>query len=291
MSSVRFFTLAIVLVSAALSVATAADPTAADEAWGRPARGVAARLRVAKPAAVVGEPLAFSLLVRNPGAVAVRLPGKGDHLGWRLQFTSADGTRHEYVYQANALSPDLVVPPGGVVTIDLPVMQPPHDGRFHPVPDLRELPAGPYAVRAFAPFYESADEMPKQPLALALDGDDRPGFVISSTVDVRINAAGDAAGWTSVGDAAWQQAYRGLAGDEEEFVGELIGLPRPAPGEMSTLMRGHGYRLGDRLIAGRQPALEPLIGRRVRLRGKRVDMQLEGADLREIAPAAVRPAE
>jgi len=84
---------------------------------------------------------------------------------------------------------------------------------------------------------------------------------------------------------AW---YRQQAGKEIVFRGRLEAIKDA--GGPTTLMRTSYYRLGDRTIytgAKRIAALDALVGRDVELRGKAVDMELEGQSLREIWPAAV----
>lgn len=100
---------------------------------------------------------------------------------------------------------------------------------------------------------------------------------------------------TVVGAEGWQPLfekegwYRQQAGKEIVFRGKLEAVKdadRP-----STLMRTSYYRLGDRTVytgARRVAALDALVGKEVEIRGKAVDMELEGQSLREIWPAAVR---
>ena len=98
-------------------------------------------------------------------------------------------------------------------------------------------------------------------------------------------AAGD---WQKLfADEAW---YQRQAGDEQVFTGTLEALPPPA---ISIRMRHALYKLGSRELhtgARRVPALEALTGKKVDIRGKAVDLALEGQQLREIWPAAVRAA-
>ena len=98
-------------------------------------------------------------------------------------------------------------------------------------------------------------------------------------------AAGD---WQKLfTDETW---YRQHAGSEEAFTGTLEVVQPPM---ISTQMRTSFYKLGDRSIytaAKRVPALEALSGKKIEIRGKAVDMALEGRQLREIWPAAVRVA-
>ncbi len=97
-----------------------------------------------------------------------------------------------------------------------------------------------------------------------------------------------AAAWQKLfADEAW---YKGQAGAERIFTGKLEGVPVGGP---STLQRNSLYKLGDRNIytgAKKIPALDALVGKNVEIRGKAVDMNLEGQELKEIWPAEVREA-
>jgi hypothetical protein len=95
--------------------------------------------------------------------------------------------------------------------------------------------------------------------------------------------------WLPLFDA--QQWYKNQQGRETVFRGELQSVPNA--GGPSTLQRTSYYRLGQRTIytgARRLPVLDRLVGRQVELRGKAVDFELEGQSVREIWPAACRPA-
>ena len=90
-------------------------------------------------------------------------------------------------------------------------------------------------------------------------------------------------------DEGW---YKQQAGEEQVFRGKLVAILEP-PQAKSTLMRSSLYRLGERTIytvARKVPALDALVGKDVEIRGKAVDMNLEGQNLKEIWPAAVRVA-
>jgi hypothetical protein len=269
----------------------AADDKPAE--WGPPCQGVVARLRVADPVVAVGEPLRFTVEVRNPGEAEVKFPHMGRVETWRLQFESAAGKLYEYSYFAKGgPARPMNIRPGAAQSLELPVMQPGVVGRFAPVPGLTELPAGSYRVWAFYQFFVPGAPLPRGPEDLRPVGEgDHPDRLITRSVRVQIGGPPDDAdaGWTPVGDEVWQQHYRRLEGREEVFAGTLESLPPRGP---STLMRDHGYRLGNRLIAGRGiPALDALVGKPIEIRGKRVDMNLSGIELREIAPRVVRPAE
>lgn len=84
--------------------------------------------------------------------------------------------------------------------------------------------------------------------------------------------------------------YRNRPGEEQVFRGKLETVQPP---EVSTLMRDALYKLSGRTIrtrAGKIAALDALAGKEVEIRGKAVDMDLEGQSLKEIWPAAVRAA-
>ncbi len=85
--------------------------------------------------------------------------------------------------------------------------------------------------------------------------------------------------------------YKSQPGKEQVFAGRLEAMPRA--GGIGILQRTSFYKLGDRTIytgARKNAALDRLVGKQVEIRGKPVDMELEGRSLREIWPAAVRPA-
>jgi len=89
---------------------------------------------------------------------------------------------------------------------------------------------------------------------------------------------------------AGEDWYRTQPGQERLFSGVLN-----ANGQdqdlATTLQRTSLYSLGERTVytgARRVPALDALVGKRVTLRGKAIDMELEGQTVREVWPAAVR---
>lgn len=108
---------------------------------------------------------------------------------------------------------------------------------------------------------------------------------------VRRAAAGEVhhKGWTQLfSEADW---YTGRDERELVFTGKLERVP--GAGGPSIVMRTHWYRLeGRSLYTGgkKVPELEKLVGKKVHLLGKAVDLRLEGKLLEEIWPAAVRPA-
>lgn len=87
-------------------------------------------------------------------------------------------------------------------------------------------------------------------------------------------------------DQPW---YKGRKGAESMFSGTLQAVA--GAGGMSTLMRTAHYRLGKwRLYTGarKHPDLDKLVGKGVQIRGKRVEMNLEGRHLKEIWPGHIR---
>lgn len=98
-----------------------------------------------------------------------------------------------------------------------------------------------------------------------------------------------------VSAAPWQELfagegwYKGHTEKEHAFRGKLEAVaPRAGIG---TLQRSALYKLGDRTIytgAKKNPVLDKLIGKTIEIRGKPYDIELEGQQVREIWPAAVR---
>lgn len=83
--------------------------------------------------------------------------------------------------------------------------------------------------------------------------------------------------------------YKQQDGKEQEFTGKLEAVP-PLDGA-TMLMRDAFYKLGNRTIhtAGQKhPTLDKLVGKQVIIRGKAVDMELEGTNLHELWPVAIR---
>ena len=88
-----------------------------------------------------------------------------------------------------------------------------------------------------------------------------------------------------------EQWYKQQAAHEQVFRGNLTAIQTS---QASTLMRNAFYKLGDRTIytgATKLSALDALTERKVDIRGKSVDTDLEGQSIREIWPAAVRVVE
>lgn len=99
----------------------------------------------------------------------------------------------------------------------------------------------------------------------------------------------DDGGWTTLcADEDW---YKRQPAVERVFRGRLEILP--PRGEATTLMRSALYKLAERMLftrARRLPALDALAGAEVEIRGKAVDIDLEGQHLGELWPGAIRPA-
>src|SRR5258706_1411559 len=98
-----------------------------------------------------------------------------------------------------------------------------------------------------------------------------------------------AAGYQEV--SSGEKWYRDSKEKEQAFTGTLESLPAPA--EVGVSMRNHFYKLGDRLVfigGKKNKSLDALIGKTVEIRGKAIDIELEGQQLHELWPALVRPA-
>jgi hypothetical protein len=129
-------------------------------------------------------------------------------------------------------------------------------------------------------------------VALAAAGADKTGSgeVLNGTKTVT-NAVGgvDVKAWQKLfADEDW---YKKQKGEEHVFSGTLEGLP--ADNGMNMMMRASFYKLGARNLytgAGKVAALDALVGKKVEIRGKAVEMDLEGQKLRELWPATVRKA-
>jgi hypothetical protein len=96
----------------------------------------------------------------------------------------------------------------------------------------------------------------------------------------------DATNWIDLwGGQKW---YKSRKGKEQEFTGVL--KKRELAGVKSTLQRSWVYTLaGRRIYPGRpHPVLEQLVGKKVTIRGKAVEMSLEGQRLRELWAGAAK---
>ena len=120
------------------------------------------------------------------------------------------------------------------------------------------------------------------------------GKIEANAVSVKIDpakppTAGQVGAWTKLyADEAW---YKRRKGEERSFMGTLQAVP--GAGGPSTLMRTAHYKLGKwRLYtkAKKHPALDKFIGKGIEIRGKSVEMNLEGQHLQEIWPGSIRPA-
>lgn len=86
-------------------------------------------------------------------------------------------------------------------------------------------------------------------------------------------------------DEGW---YKQQPGKELVFRGKLEAVQPP---QASSLMRNARYRLADRAVyTGGQKvsALDNLVGSVIEVRGKAVDMHLEGQEIKEIWPASAQ---
>ncbi|MDD4891241.1 MAG: hypothetical protein PHU85_15075 [Phycisphaerae bacterium] len=93
--------------------------------------------------------------------------------------------------------------------------------------------------------------------------------------------------WTAL--FSGEQWYKTQTTAEQEFSGTLTAVPQA--GGASTLQRSSYYRLGNRNIytgAKKVDALDKLVGKKVTVRGKPYDINLEGQSVTEIWPGAVR---
>jgi len=101
------------------------------------------------------------------------------------------------------------------------------------------------------------------------------------------SASSEQSGWQTI--FASQDWYLHQPGPEVEFSGILEAVP--AAGGNSSLQRSAFYKLGNRAIytGGQRPApLDAFIDQAVVIRGKSVEFALEGTQIQEIWPAAVR---
>jgi type 1 glutamine amidotransferase len=99
-----------------------------------------------------------------------------------------------------------------------------------------------------------------------------------------------AAGFQDAGGAG-EKAYRDSKEKEQSFTGTLEAIPQPAG--VTTTVRAHYYKLGDRLVftvGKKSKSLDALVGKSVEIRGKAIDTELKGQQLHELWPALVRPA-
>jgi hypothetical protein len=99
------------------------------------------------------------------------------------------------------------------------------------------------------------------------------------------------------GESPWQDLfskeewYKSAEGKEQVFKGKLEAIPNG--GGIGILQRTSHYKLGARKLytgARKHPALDKLVGKAVEIKGKPADFELEGTNVREIWPSAVREA-
>lgn len=170
------------------------------------------------------------------------------------------------------------------------------DGEVQPAPAkprpiLRAvpLPPGTYQLLLALTFIKGAGMMVDE------DPDATPfwlGTVKTETEAFQFGAAAAEArgAWQKLfADEAW---YKNAAGQERLFTGVLNAV-KDDPNMATTLQRTSFYSLDKRTIytgAKRVDALDKLAGKVVTIRGKAVDMELEGREVREIWPAAVMEA-
>jgi type 1 glutamine amidotransferase len=87
------------------------------------------------------------------------------------------------------------------------------------------------------------------------------------------------------------KTYRENKSKEQNFTGTLESIPDA--GGATTLQRASYYKLNDMTVftnGKKVPALDAMVGKKVDIRGKISDMELEGKQLHELWPVSVRPA-
>lgn len=249
---------------------------------------ICARCGAAKPWGATfteGEPVRLEIHLKNVGESPLKVAGKSGNVEWTPRLVSkSDGSTWLARFHAPGaggpgMPTERSLPKGGEFALELVLAQ---GWRFdkEPVPELNPLKAVP--------------STPLPPGKYAVTATSKTAKVTTGAAEIEVKprgAAAPAAGgeWRNLfADEAW---YKGQAGDEQVFTGTLEAVKPP---EVSALMRDSLYRLGDRNIytgAKKIPALDALVGRKVEIRGKAVDMNLEGQNLKEIWPAAVRAAQ
>ncbi len=113
------------------------------------------------------------------------------------------------------------------------------------------------------------------------------GQLIQQNQGSQKRQASQEGGWQEV--FASQGWYKNLEGQQKEFSGVLERIPHA--NQPSTLQRTSYYRLGKRTVFTRGkkvPLLEKMVAKGVQIRGKVYKIELEGKQLNEIWPAAVR---
>jgi type 1 glutamine amidotransferase len=120
-----------------------------------------------------------------------------------------------------------------------------------------------------------------------LESDAEPsGPLPQERLDTNLKVA--AKGWKDVSKGEkWYQDQKAVK--EQTFTGVLEAVPN-ADGP-STLQRARYYKVADRMVftgGKKHPALDALVGRKVEIRGKPMDMELEGQQLKEVWVGQVR---
>ena len=121
-----------------------------------------------------------------------------------------------------------------------------------------------------------------------LEADDKPSGPLPAERLAK-NMAWAAKAFVKVSaDEKW---YKESKEKEQTFTGTLEAVP--GAGGPSIVMRASYYKLGDRTVftGGKKvKALDDLVGKKVEIKGKANDMNLEGQNLKEIWPGQVRVA-
>ena len=297
-----------------IALALGTSPSrAADKAGTAESKGLAVAVKPAKDQFPRTETLAFDVTLKNTSNKPFQL---FDADFWMYDVNTPKGTWHcvlEDVAGKRHYKPSVIVRPMIARLLRPAVLQP---GKLHttqvrlgrglhyaavngpklqPGPRLNlrgtPLPDGRYRLLLTLKFRTAPSARPKPAPA-------KPPFWLGTlklaTAAFQVGAVAAkpvAAGWRKLfADQRW---YKTRRGDEQEFTGVLKAKPKPRPGEIvaSTLQRECYYFLGEwRVYTGarRHAALETLAGKKVVIRGKAVEMDLEGQHLKELWPAAVR---
>jgi len=176
-------------------------------------------------------------------------------------------------------------------------------GRFGPRLANQPLPGGKYTLAVTAVFKDGrgAEALPPGPGDNNKKKSDAPfwtGSISVETAPFSVAAAKVAdlpkpnpGGWVKLfADEGW---YKNQKGPERQFTGVLSAIKQD-PNMATTLQRKSLYSLDSyvkRVVytgAKNVDALDALVGKTVTIRGKVVNMELEGRALREIWPASVK---
>jgi len=155
----------------------------------------------------------------------------------------------------------------------------------------------PAAIRPALPHPKWPKPKTPPPAEIGPGGPPEPGPPSQPTPPTKPTPKGPKSPSAKPDEPAWQKLfadqdwYQQAKGKEQIFRGRLEAVPQePVSG---FLMRTSFYRLADRNIytgARKLEVLDRLVGQEVEILGKPVDMALEGQEVKEIWPAAVRPA-